>query len=100
MPDDTELVALIRHGREERNLEYKGPVSWQTPAVKARITKCSMALANIQDGGAIVIGVQEVSRDFVPVGLEPADRDSFAHLLELLQQEGRDPRSRNGKFVS
>ncbi len=89
MAEDIELVGLIRHGREERNLEYKGPVNWSTPAVKARLTKCILALGNIRDGGAIVIGVEQDKENFRRVGLDPADRDSLkqdgvaAHLAKF-----------------
>jgi predicted HTH transcriptional regulator len=77
MTAENDLIELVRHGREERSLEYKGPENWANPAVRARLTKCILALANIQDGGAIVIGVEQVGQDFVPVGLNAADRDSF-----------------------
>lgn len=73
---DPELIGLVVHGREERNLEYKGPVHWGT--YKPRLTKCILALANIRDGGAIVIGVQEDPPGaFSPVGLSAAERDGF-----------------------
>jgi len=85
---DRELLDLVHHGHEERNLEYKGRVNWANPEVQARITKCILALCNIRDGGAIVIGVEQRGEDFDTVGLDPGDRDSFtqdgvsAHVAE------------------
>lgn len=76
MANDSELIDLITHGREERNLEYKGPVAWDE--YQQRLAKCIMAIANIRDGGAIVIGVEEdPPGTFTPVGLSEAQRDSF-----------------------
>jgi predicted HTH transcriptional regulator len=75
--DSPELRELVLHGREERNLEHKGPVDWSDPNVKARLTKCILALSNIRDGGAIVIGVEQDGETFDPVGLTHEQRDSF-----------------------
>lgn len=74
---DSQLEDLVLHGREERNLEYKGPVEWWDPDVKARLTKCILSLSNIRDGGTIVIGVEQVGESFTAVGLTHAQRDSF-----------------------
>jgi predicted HTH transcriptional regulator len=77
MADSPELRDLILHGREERHLEYKGPVSWDDPDIRARLTKCILSLANIRDGGVIVIGIEQVGEEFNPVGLTAEQRDSF-----------------------
>ena len=66
------------HGREERNLEYKGPMSWKPKSVKKmEITRCILGMANIQDGGAIVIGIEQQGNDFIFVGMEPDQMQSF-----------------------
>ncbi len=62
---DPELRSFITYGRERRDLEYKGaggrePFAWESPAVKAKIAKTAMGMANI-GGGTIVIGMDEVS---------------------------------------
>lgn len=51
-----DLIALILHGREERNLEYKSSLNWGD--ARAKIAKAAIAMANIPDGGALVLGVQ------------------------------------------
>lgn len=71
------LAALILNGREERNLEYKGPISWGSVETRGKLTKTILGLSNIQDGGAIVIGVEQDGERFRPVRLDAADRDSF-----------------------
>lgn len=78
MPEIHELVQLILHGREERNLEYKGRVAWNDADLKARITKTILSMCNIPDGGAIVIGVEEQNESFVPTGLSGPDLGSFS----------------------
>lgn len=77
MDGSHELIELIIHGREERNLEYKGCVKWNDPNIKAKITKTVLGMSNIPDGGAIVIGVEQNGESFHPTGLQPADLDSF-----------------------
>lgn len=41
---DEALLEMVYHGREERNLEYKQSISWQEPAIKAKIAKSAMAM--------------------------------------------------------
>ncbi len=68
MPDsDPALLDLILHGREERNIEYKGssgqePFAWGVDAVNSRVARAAMAMANI-GGGSIVIGMDQVEPD-------------------------------------
>lgn len=65
MPEiDPALLDLIRHRREERNIEYKGssgqePFKWGPDTVNSRIARTAMAMANV-GGGAIVIGLDQV----------------------------------------
>lgn len=72
-----ELQQLVLHGREERNLEYVGPCNWNDPNIKAKITKTVLAMSNIPDGGAIVIGMEEEEDGYNPVGLESDSSSSF-----------------------
>src|SRR5574341_148406 len=72
-----QLLDLVFHGREERNLEYKPSLSWSDRSVQDKTAKSAMALANIRDGGAIVFGVAQQGDDFVPVGMTPNDAASF-----------------------
>ncbi len=78
MPDDR-LIELIIHGREERNLEYKSALSWETSEVKDKITRTVLAMSNIRDGGAIVLGVEQQGQSFTPAGLTPNQASSFSH---------------------
>jgi len=76
-----ELVKLILHGREERNLEYKGasgpdPLAWGPDPVKAKIARAAMGMANI-GGGDNVIGMDEDKANsvWIPNGV-PSDIDA------------------------
>ena len=75
--DNEALLELVFHGREERNLEYKCSVSWQEPTTKAKIAKSAMAMANVPDGGAIILGVEQSGDSFVPSGMELEQSESF-----------------------
>jgi hypothetical protein len=79
MAIDDELLDLILHGREERNLEYKQSAAWQAE-MKAKLCKSIMAMANLRDGGAIVIGVERQADDsYNPVGMDANDAKTFTH---------------------
>ena len=68
---------LIKYPNEERHLEFKRSVAWNGD-ITAKITKSIMALANLRDGGWIVIGKEEQSdRSFKAVGMTQDDYDSF-----------------------
>jgi len=75
---DHELIETILHGREERNIEYKSSVSWNNPSPRAKLIKSILAMANIRDGGLIVIGVNEEGDHFKPVGMSGEDFDSYS----------------------
>ena len=74
-----ELIDLILHGSEERNLEYKESMSWSQRDVKVEITRCILGMANLRDGGAIVLGVEQRGSNFVLAGMRPEHVKSFSH---------------------
>ncbi len=55
---DKELLNIVDYGKEERNIEFKEDQNWNT--LKIKIIKTIMALANIRNGGYIVIGMKEL----------------------------------------
>lgn len=73
-----ELMELIFHTREERNLEYKASMNWTAPETKANLAKSVMAMSNIPDGGAVVIGVEELGGFFQEEGMDDGDFRSFS----------------------
>lgn len=73
---DNEILELILHGREERNLEYKSGENWRD--IKLKIIKTILAMSNIRDGGTIVIGVSQSGDSFLPSDVSSTDLDSYS----------------------
>lgn len=69
------LEELIKFGREERFLEFKGNVNWDQ--IKEKIAKTSMAMSNLQDGGYVIIGVSQSGNYFTPEGLSDENLSSY-----------------------
>lgn len=65
-----ELIELLYLGKETRNIDYKLTYDWGDPKHKVKITKTIMAMANIRDGGYLILGVKEEKGDFIPVGIQ------------------------------
>jgi predicted HTH transcriptional regulator len=60
-----ELEELIEGGNETPRIEYKGPCEWNVNT----FAKDILAIANIEDGGRIIIGVAEKGVSYERVGL-------------------------------
>jgi len=74
---EKEIADIIEYPNEERHLEFKGPVSWNNE-IRAKITKSIIALANLKDGGWIVIGKEEqTDKTFKLIGLTQQEYESF-----------------------
>lgn len=84
LDNDPALVAFVTHGREERNLEYKGTsgpqqFAWSDDSVRAKIARTAMGMANI-GGGAIVLGMDQVTPDrWTSTGVAPAIAATYQH---------------------
>jgi len=69
---------IINHPYEERHIEFKKSTLWQEDEFKAKITKTALGMANMRDGGWIVIGKEERSDGtFEKVGMIQSDYDSY-----------------------
>ncbi|MBA7479395.1 hypothetical protein ES707_14829 [subsurface metagenome] len=79
MPNGTDLQLYILHGKEERYLEYKRSMIWtRNNTTKVKIAKAMMAMANLRNGGVIVVGMQETNRGiWVPELMTPQQVSSF-----------------------
>jgi len=72
-----ELVEIIYHGREERNIEYKSSMLWERSEKRFEIIKCILGMANMRDGGFIVFGVEQQDSNFILSGMAPDHVMSF-----------------------
>jgi len=61
------LRTLVKLGREERFLEYKESGPWDN--LKEKIAKTAIGMANIRDGGTIILGVSQRGGRFEAQGL-------------------------------
>lgn len=77
MISGAELKELLAQKTETRNLDCKTSFSWGTADhdAKCELVKDILAFLNTQDGGQIVVGVQDETLE--PVGMTDADFTSF-----------------------
>jgi len=65
------LDQSIEAGRESPRLEYKDSWPWDEQKFKEMLTRSILAMANMKDGGHIVIGVDEGQDAPNPAGMQP-----------------------------
>lgn len=73
-----QLIAILRRGYESKDLDYKGPMSWDETGKEAccGLVKDVLGMANTA-GGFIIIGVSEGPSGFSWVGLSPEQLGTF-----------------------
>lgn len=73
-----QLIAILRRGYESKDLDYKGPMSWDETCKEAccGLVKDILGMANTL-GGFIVVGVSETPNGFSWDGLNPDQLASF-----------------------
>jgi hypothetical protein len=78
MSNYQELINLILHPYESKEIDFKGPLAWNGNDKKAccEIVKDILAMANTK-GGFIVIGVEDTKSGFNPKGLTSEQIASF-----------------------
>jgi predicted HTH transcriptional regulator len=67
-----ELQDAIALGREQRGVEFKGPGQRDDNDFMAKVTRAILGMANKEDGGEVVIGVEDQQSVLTLVGLSPA----------------------------
>lgn len=69
-----ELEEKLEAGAETPTLDFKGPCDWTA----VTFAKDILALSNVQDGGYIIVGVEELANNtFARKGVAPGQRDTF-----------------------
>lgn len=70
---DEQFAELVALPYESQHLEFKGARPRSDRLFFARIVRAALGMANLQDGGRIIIGVNEQGGVLNPVGLTVAD---------------------------
>ena len=70
-----QIEQLLKIKTETKNLDYKKTLNWSDKDCKLGLVKDVLAMANTQDGGRIVVGVQD--SDFSVVGLSEEEFLTF-----------------------
>jgi len=76
---EQEFSELLALGHEARALEFKSPGKRSDKAFLALVARAVLGMANRQDGGLVVIGVQDDGTTINPVGLNPDQLDTWTH---------------------
>jgi predicted HTH transcriptional regulator len=89
-----ELIAILLRGFESKDLDYKGPMSWDENDRKGccAVVKDILGVANTL-GGFIVIGVSETATGFSSDGLTNDQLNTFdtSRLNRFLQNYADPP---------
>ena len=70
---ETEFKELLAPGYETRGVEFKPPGPRTSKPLFAKVTRAALGMANRQDGGTIIIGIQSIDNTPNPVGLTEGD---------------------------
>lgn len=69
------IIAAVERGREWQNVDFKQSETWRN--LQWKLIKTSMAMANLRDGGLIIIGVKEDNNNFLVTGITPEHLATF-----------------------
>lgn len=70
-------IELLLHGKEERQLEYKGSLDFSTPTTKAMLTRAIAAHTNTRDGGVVIIGMEKSGEAYKRAGVSEEHLSTF-----------------------
>jgi predicted HTH transcriptional regulator len=71
----TRAQAALDRCVETPDVDFKESVGWE--AIKGKIVRTVMGMANIRDGGIIVVGLSEKGQEWDPVGLPPEILETY-----------------------
>jgi predicted HTH transcriptional regulator len=91
MDEDDPFVRVIRQRAEARDVEYKESQTFE--GLKWRLVKTCMAMANLQDGGYIIIGISEREQGPELDGISDEHLPTYQQdeLLEMVNRYARPP---------
>ena len=68
-----ELEQILEAGKETQNIDFKESCPWN----ESTFIKDILAMANTQDGGVIVIGMEESGQSFLRKGVQPEHKTTY-----------------------
>ncbi len=83
---EQDVLALLAFGREQRRVEFKGPGSRGDKVFFAKVVRAVLGMANLPDGGVVIVGVDEANGALTPTGLseEQASTWNYDHVAKAL----------------
>jgi predicted HTH transcriptional regulator len=72
-----EFKVILARGYERRGIEFKGPGNRTDRQLFAKVVRAVLGMANLRDGGTIIIGIEDLNRVITPIGVTPADLQSW-----------------------
>jgi predicted HTH transcriptional regulator len=69
------VSAALDRCREDQDIDFKESAAWSD--LQYRIVHAALGMANLRDGGVIIIGVSERDSSWMRTGIDPAHRDTF-----------------------
>ena len=76
---DEEFAQIIALGRETSGVEFKGPGPRSNRQLFAQVVRAILGMANRQDGGTVIIGVEDNQGVLDPVGLGEDDLTTWGY---------------------
>lgn len=76
---DPEFEEVLLLGYERRATEFKGPGPRSSAPLFAKVVRAVLGMANTQDGGLVVIGVEDKAGALSPVGVAESDMPTWRY---------------------
>ena len=76
---DEEFTEILDRGRETSGVEFKGPGPVSERRLIAQVVRAVLAMANRQGGGVVIVGVEDAGSSINPLGLSPADLETWTY---------------------
>jgi predicted HTH transcriptional regulator len=74
-----QLAELIAFGHETRGVEFKRPGPRSDKQLFAKVARAVLGMANLRDGGLVVVGVEDKGDSLDPVGISAQDLPTWTH---------------------
>jgi predicted HTH transcriptional regulator len=85
--DALEFATLLQRGYELPSVEFKGPGKLKDDVMFAKVLRAALGLSNNQDGGKVIIGVEEGNAVLIARGLtdEQVATWTFDHVADAIR---------------